>query len=152
MAQGKNTIVATSDDTVMSGNGTSFSSPVTAGMLACLWGSNPKKSNFEIMNAVIESCDRYLNPDEQFGYGIPNYFKVHELFAQELIINLETQMYNDIEYNIFTIDGRLVDKGVFITMHPRNFLFIPKPKSAGVYIINYSSNNIQISKKFIVFD
>ena len=79
-------------------------------------------------------------------------FIIEFAFAQELIINLENLIYNDIEYNIFTIDGRLVDKGVFITKHPRDFLFIPKPKSAGVYIINYSSNNTQISKKFIVFD
>ncbi len=152
MAQGKNTIVATTSDSIMAGNGTSFSSPVTAGMLACLWGANPKKSNLEIIDAVVKSADRYLIPDEQFGYGIPNYYKVHELFLKEFLIGVDKPVYSNVDYIIYAIDGRLVSKGSYNINAPSNFLMIPKPKKAGVYVLNYTANNIQYSKKFIVVE
>ncbi|NOX85603.1 MAG: S8 family serine peptidase [Chlorobi bacterium] len=42
MALGANTVVAVGNDTVGTGSGTSFSSPIIAGMNACLWQANPE--------------------------------------------------------------------------------------------------------------
>ena len=52
----------------MTGSGTSFSSPVTAGMVACLWGANSYRRPHDIKYAIYKSADRYLNPDNAFGY------------------------------------------------------------------------------------
>ena len=41
VAQGRNTIVATSNNGTLTGNGTSFSSPIVAGLSACLWEAHP---------------------------------------------------------------------------------------------------------------
>lgn len=55
------------------GNGTSFSSPILCGAVACLWQKHPDKSNLEIMDAVRRSAHTFSNPTDQYGYGIPNF-------------------------------------------------------------------------------
>ncbi len=54
-------------------NGTSFSSPVITGVIACFWQAFPTKTNMEIMQLIRESADRYNNPTDQHGYGIPDF-------------------------------------------------------------------------------
>lgn len=51
-AIGWGTIIQDDDGAVKPANGTSFSSPVLAGMAACLWEANPQASNFEIKEAL----------------------------------------------------------------------------------------------------
>jgi len=58
-AQGGNTTVITSNNTIATSNGTSFSSPVIAGMTACLWQAHDDKSNIEIIDAIIRSAHLY---------------------------------------------------------------------------------------------
>ncbi len=67
------TIIDPWDGSVSFGSGTSFSSPVTAGMATCLWQSHPEATNMEILQAMRESADKYTNPDDAYGYGIPDY-------------------------------------------------------------------------------
>lgn len=71
-AMGVATIVAT-DNGYIPGNGTSFASPVLAGMVACLWQANPTLSNMQIMNAVKRSANQYTSPDSLLGYGVPDF-------------------------------------------------------------------------------
>jgi serine protease AprX len=152
VAQGKNTAVATSSNEVVTGNGTSFSSPITAGMVACLWGANPDKSPDAIKLAIYESADRYLSPDAQFGYGIPNYYDAHQSLYYNFIIPVEITIMGDIKYSVYTIDGKIIDDGVMYYNHPQDAIKIIKPTTAGVYIINLSAEAYSLSKKFIVFE
>jgi serine protease AprX len=61
------------------GSGTSFAAPITAGAVACLWQAFPAKSNKEIMEAVKASANQYDNPDNELGYGIPDFMKAYEI-------------------------------------------------------------------------
>lgn len=54
------------------GNGTSFSSPIIAGLSACLWQAFPDRSNMEILQAIEACSHKYSNPDYDFGNGVPN--------------------------------------------------------------------------------
>jgi subtilisin family serine protease len=60
-------------------NGTSFSAPVITGLAACLWQANPKAGAMDILKAIQESADRYLQPDTLYGYGIPDFLLAHNL-------------------------------------------------------------------------
>jgi len=71
-AMGYHTTLQLSNGNVGMANGTSFSSPVMAGMAACLWQRYPTKTAFEIKDALERSAHMYLNPDSLVGYGIPN--------------------------------------------------------------------------------
>lgn len=54
-------------------NGTSFSSPVMAGMSACLWQANPRATVKQLKLAIEQSSSQYLTPDSLLGYGIPDF-------------------------------------------------------------------------------
>jgi serine protease AprX len=74
LAQGQNTsIINFLSGNVSSSNGTSFSSPVMAGVIACFWQAFPNKTNIEIMNLIRSSSDKFNNPTDQYGYGIPDF-------------------------------------------------------------------------------
>ena len=60
------------NDAVAQGNGTSFSNPNLAGLIACLWQAFPEFTNMQILDAVQRSSSRYSSPDDRVGYGIPN--------------------------------------------------------------------------------
>lgn len=73
MAQGEAAVVSNNLGNIVSANGTSFSSPIIAGMVACLWQALPTKTNAEIMQLIKQSAHLYNTPNDQFGYGIPDF-------------------------------------------------------------------------------
>lgn len=72
VAQGQSSAVITENDVMATSNGTSFSSPIMAGGVVCLWQALPNKTNAEIMQLVRESASQFNTPDNFLGYGIPN--------------------------------------------------------------------------------
>lgn len=88
LAQGGNAAVINhTNGTIVSANGTSFSSPIMAGLIACLnqnsifllksSSDNKNKTTqnliYYLKKSVYESADRFSNPTAQQGYGIPNF-------------------------------------------------------------------------------
>ena len=73
MAQGQASVISDTSGNIGVANGTSFSGPITAGMVACLWQALPNKTNAQIMQVIKESAHLYATPNPQFGYGIPDF-------------------------------------------------------------------------------
>ncbi|MCK3685704.1 S8 family serine peptidase [Maribellus sp. YY47] len=110
-------------------NGTSFSSPILAGMAACLWQRFPEKSALEIKDALEKSGSKYLSPDSLVGYGIPNMRLAAEILdplsANIVETNKRWKVFpnpvsdflvlehsgtihsSEIQLELYTIDGRL---------------------------------------------
>jgi hypothetical protein len=63
--------------TVEQGNGTSYSAPLLAGFVACLWQSNPTLQPQQLIQLVRESASSFSNPTDSIGYGIPDFQKAH---------------------------------------------------------------------------
>lgn len=85
--------------------GTSFSSPIMSGMVACLWQAFPDKSNFEIMDAVRRSSNQYNAPDSLYGYGIPDMLKAYNLLLQPDREDLQVHFDSFVaENNLLTIE------------------------------------------------
>lgn len=72
VAQGQASAVINENDVLVTTNGTSFSSPILAGAIACLWQALPSLNNAQIMQLVRESASQYNSPDYFLGFGIPN--------------------------------------------------------------------------------
>lgn len=73
MAQGQASVLSTTSGTVGTANGTSFSGPILAGMIATFWSAVPSLTNQEVVDYVKHSADRFANPNNQYGYGIPDF-------------------------------------------------------------------------------
>lgn len=91
MAQGTRTVVSDAFGTIGTTNGTSFSCPVMAGMIACLWQAFPAKTNKEIRQMLLEISDRYANPNNDYGYGIPNFGST--LGIQNFLVSSDFSMF-----------------------------------------------------------
>ena len=72
-------LINPANNDVMNGNGTSFACPLIAGMAASLWSALPNATNMEIRNRIIRSADRYTQPHEQYGYGIPDAWMAYNM-------------------------------------------------------------------------
>lgn len=72
-AQGALAAIVNSAGQVIMGNGTSFSSPILAGMAACLWQAYPDSGNMDIFHTIEASAHLFNTPDHLYGYGIPNF-------------------------------------------------------------------------------
>jgi serine protease AprX len=73
VAQGQESVLSSTNGTIGTASGTSFSGPIMAGMIACLWQALPNKTNSEIVQLVKQSASLYLNPTNELGYGIPDF-------------------------------------------------------------------------------
>ncbi|MDR2868314.1 MAG: S8 family serine peptidase, partial [Bacteroidales bacterium] len=59
------------------GNGTSFATPVIAGLAACLWQAMPVYTASHIMDIIRQSGHQYHQPDSAQGYGIPDFYQAY---------------------------------------------------------------------------
>ena len=64
---------------IVRSNGTSFATPLIAGMAACLWSALPDENAMQIRERILRSCHRYAHPDRanHIGYGIPNAWQAY---------------------------------------------------------------------------
>lgn len=59
-------------------NGTSFATPILAGLGVCLWQAFPALSNIEIVALLQRSGSQYKRPDAELGYGLPDVYKIYK--------------------------------------------------------------------------
>jgi hypothetical protein len=88
-AQGQQAAIINEAGVTVLGNGTSFSGPIMAGMAACLWQAYPDLKNMDIFHSIEESAHKYNNPDDYFGYGIPNFAMANLILAGFTPSNLD---------------------------------------------------------------
>lgn len=157
-ALGKNTALQSDDGGIEYGSGTSYSAPVVSGFVTCLWQANPELSSQEIIQLVKSNCHQYANPDDIFGYGIPNFSQALSVYAGVEAAESATKMIvtpnpfhdqititnvvnkgGEIDVSIFDLTGKSVYGHVFsmqesITIDDLDNL------SNGLYIIQLKYN------------
>ena len=131
-AIGWNTWLVRSNGTFGYSTGTLFSSPVMAGMAACLWQSVPNASAAQVKEAIEWSAHRYTNPDTLVGYGVPDMqkawtrlitqfsenhysvqgWKVYPNPFQDRIIlqSLSGNFGKKVNIEVFTLEGKLIKR------------------------------------------
>ncbi len=118
---GFNTQLIASNGNIGLGNGTSFSNPNIAGLIACLWQGFPEFNNLEIIQAIKQSSDQYLNPDNRKGYGIPNMQLAYEDLskqreirnAQKILTEKNIAVYPNPISDHFKIAYKASQEGIF---------------------------------------
>ncbi|MCS6819076.1 MAG: S8 family peptidase, partial [Chitinophagales bacterium] len=74
-AQGTAVTLISTDGAISQGSGTSFACPQIAGAAACLLQAAPEATAPMLKQAILRSGHLYASPDNDMGYGIPNFFK-----------------------------------------------------------------------------
>ncbi|MBL7963269.1 MAG: S8 family peptidase [Flavobacteriales bacterium] len=74
-------------------NGTSFSSPLLAGGVACLWQLHRDRTAHEVMDAVRRSASHHDRPDPAFGHGIPDLWRAHLMLGGTDLTGLTTASF-----------------------------------------------------------
>ena len=78
MALGSPTSVITGRGVISKDIGTSFATPIVAGLVACLWQAFPQLTAKQIIEQVRQSGNNADYPDNIFGYGIPDFMKAYQ--------------------------------------------------------------------------
>lgn len=126
-ARGLDAWVVINDGSLVQGSGTSFSSPITAGAVACLVQADPTKSVSEIFQSIRMSANQFSTPDSLLGYGIPDFCLANQILNVESINIYPIEVYpnpasNNVSivhqgsfsqgsYNLMSMDGKLVATG-----------------------------------------
>lgn len=165
VAMGKDTWVVIDNGQLISGNGTSFSSPVTAGAVACLVQANPTATVEEIIQSIRESASQFTTPDVFTGYGIPDfciandslidYTGIDPLVQDELvafpnptsgkIIIKGAKNVNANEVQIINVLGSSILAKVNIVSNQLHIDISSNPN--GIYFCKINGNTVRIIKK-----
>ena len=110
-ARGTSSALVYTNGTTTHGNGTSFATPIMAGMMACLLqkykSQNQNPGIWALMQSVFKTGNLYSNPTAQMGYGIPD-FKLAEQ-------NLTTfDSVQELERNSFILSENRIFKSLTI--------------------------------------
>lgn len=90
MAVGSQTALCATSGSTGTSNGTSFSSPLTAAMVAGFWQANPHLTAFDVIQCIRKSGHIYNTPNIDYGYGYANFVRADSVAkAQFAIKSLE---------------------------------------------------------------
>lgn len=162
---GQGTVVANGAGNPAFSNGTSFSNPNIAGLILCLWQAFPEFSNMQIIDAVQKSAHKFNNPDERFGYGIPNFKTAHAIminkrntlkyqtilndqfikaypvpFKDDVSILFKAKKDGTIGLRLLAIDGSTIEKKSVQIMQDEFYKIQFKQTAnlpAGIYMVQY---------------
>jgi serine protease AprX len=175
-AMGFACVIADLDSTIRTGNGTSFSSPITAGLATCLMQAFPERSNMDILHAIEQSAHSYYTPTDSLGYGIPDFWKAYlilqgnsqpyttEVYAvaypnpctTEINVIVHTENPCETEYEIFNSIGQRVFEGKgFIASGEVGVLKLDTaiaPLPPGEYGLHLRENSRHGFLRFVVID
>jgi len=159
MALGSSAVVSDTAGNIGVADGTSFSCPIMAGMIACLWQAFPLKTNKEIRKMVLQSADRYSAPDNNYGYGIPNFgstlstetfetskslFSVYPNPVQTTVSFLFEK--NTASVSVYSVLGQKVIEKQITNQNP--VLSVENLKS-GLYFYTFDSDDLHKTGKII---
>ncbi len=167
-------IVSPFSNSIVTGSGTSFASPITAGMVATLWQANPAKGNMEIIEAIKQSASQYGNPDNSYGYGIPDFCRADSIlkglmqvriiendnlimispnpFIHEFSFTFSASVSEPFHFEIYDIQGKLLLSELYeVKKNTHNTYRIAGIESLarGMYVFVAKSDKFATAKKII---
>jgi len=77
----------------LSASGTSFSSPVIAGLAACLWQSDTSLTNKELKKIIEQSSHLYPYGNNYLGYGVPDAKKALGIIENDIKALMKRPQY-----------------------------------------------------------
>jgi hypothetical protein len=153
------------------GNGTSLSSPIIAGMMACLWQSMPDRTNMELIEMVKQSASLADDPDNKIGYGIPDFMEANLLsvyeqddvdffaevsaypnpFINDVNLSFRAEKPGTVELNLVDLTGRMLRSETYTHKSGDNTLLLEDLGNipGGIYFLRLENINSAFSVKLL---
>ncbi|MFK5856659.1 MAG: S8/S53 family peptidase [Bacteroidota bacterium] len=165
MACGEGATIATGTNGVSTwGNGTSFSSPIMAGMSICLWQAHPEMSIMELQEAIKQSGSFANDPDDYMGWGIPNFYGADSIltsvfnpvyidnfvsanpnpFKDKIVIDVNIDSADNVTIELINMSGSVVISETFSITKLNNTITITSNINSlpqGVYFLRVVAKN-----------
>ncbi len=175
-AQGVTTVLSSPSSAIVGGNGTSYSTPLMAGLAAGLWQAYPHLTAQQVIQCLRKAGHLYQTPTAQLGYGIPTFEKAAAIAQSDYPItsvccavydavmlypnpvadgealNLHLQPSNisqSTDIQIIDMTGRTIWQGNIIPNRQNYSFSLPSGIGTGTYLLNISSNTFRQSLKFV---
>lgn len=150
------------------GNGTSYATPILAGAVACLWQAHPNRNNMAILNALKATATQSANPDNIYGWGIPdmcaahNYLNLYNGIEEKFKLNsiklFPNPAHNKISFTlnqkpqsvlVTDVLGDVID--FLLTEKDSNYfeMDLNNTMANGVYFISIKTSEGTLNSKFI---
>jgi serine protease AprX len=159
-AKGQAAAVVLTGGTTSTSNGTSFSCPIMAGAFACLREAFPSVPNMILINAVQQSGNYAANPNNDYGYGIPDFGAAYESlkalyphdtiqtlaypnpFSTSVRVRIAGQIRGPVAVELFDLSGRKLWTTSFPEdTYPYEILELTPPAhlASGTYILRMNN-------------
>jgi serine protease AprX len=163
MAMGVASTVATQTGAISTNSGTSFAGPILAGSITSFWSAFPNKKNSEIIALVRASADKFNNPNDQYGYGIPDFqLALNTALSIPEVDSFSFTLFPNPTSNLITITSseKYMNATVTIYNNVGQTVFIDSIKNKmqnfslesltnGVYFYDIASAEIKLNGKII---
>lgn len=172
VALGQGTKIVQYNGELATGSGTSFSSPLIAGLAAGLWEAYPELNNMELIDLIKRGGSQYLQPDTLLGYGVPDYRRIRSLItaleeeslassfniypnpvdAKKLFVEFIGEPQNEkIRINIIDVKGsKIYEINSRLLDQSRKLELDLDGIKKGVYILNLFYGKVNGSAKIII--
>jgi hypothetical protein len=162
--QGQGAYYINTSGAVASGNGTSYSSPLLAGGVACLWQSLPAKTNSEIVQYIKESASIFSTPNYELGYGIPNLElasilalkepelqKVIAVYPNPATDNIKVNLPESIDKTLMKVYNFIGKKVITQELHETSNTIDISFLNSGIYLLKFTSGNSSQTLKLVKY-
>ncbi len=142
------------------GSGTSFSSPIMAGAMACFIQAFPETVPMVMRQKVRESGHLFQNPTTQLGYGIPDFGEAYEdmMAVQDFIEASQVTIYPNPtsgivniqsekairQIQLISMEGKIVRR--YDAVNRLNIQELPK----GVYVLKVQLENGEMNVQKLI--
>ncbi len=136
-ALGLQTVVGDANGNITTANGTSFSAPLIAGLVAGFWQNYPNLTNLELVEAIKMSSTSAMVPNNEIGYGIPDFNKALQ------VLSVEPESARQSHFNVYPnpiLEGKLFIES--LEKYQGDLLIIILQSSTGQTLINRTFSTV----------
>jgi len=167
VAQGQATVVGSPSGSIGIGSGTSFSSPLVAALAAGFWQAHPRLTAPQVIESLRRSGSQYNQPDNELGYGIPNFERASAVVAEDFklvvypnpftIADGVVVQWNEIPLNqlvdatLTNAVGQVVWRQRYSSNEAIRLSFQALNQTAGVYFLTLSTSSARRIVKLLKY-